>query len=90
MNASLEIGRRGYSCIILKNKQFYPELKLKEELTSQWKDKVNLDNFKTWKELFNFIKKLELRYRVSTNVVFSKFKTIKSLIGYNHQSYLCY
>ena len=90
VNASLEIGRRGYSCIILKNKQFYPELKLKEELTSQWKDKVNLDNFKTWKELFNFIKKLELRYRVSTNVVFSKFKTIKSLIGYNHQSYLCY
>ncbi len=91
VNASLEIGRRGYSCIILKNKQFYPELKLKEELKSQWKDKFNLDDFKTWKELFNFIKNLGLRYRVSTGVVFREFKTNKSLVGYiNHQSYLCF
>ena len=90
INASLEIGRRGFECIIKKTKQFYPELKLKEELKSQWKDKFNLDDFKTWKDLFGFIKNLELRYRVSTGVVFSKFKTSKSLVGYiNHQSYLC-
>jgi hypothetical protein len=90
INASLEIGRRGFECIIKRTKQFYPELKLKEELRSQWKDKLNLDNFKTWKELFMFIKNLELRYRVSTGVVFSEFKTGKSLVGYiNHQSYLC-
>ncbi len=89
INASLEIGRRGYECIIKKTKQFYPELKLKEVLISQWKDKINIDNFKTWKDLFGFIKNLELRYRVSTGVVFSKFKTDKSLVGYiNHQSYL--
>lgn len=89
INASLEIGRRGFECIIKKTKQFYPELKLKEVLISQWKDKINIDNFKTWKELFGFIKNLELRYRVSTGVVFSKFKTHKSLVGYiNHQSYL--
>jgi hypothetical protein len=90
VNASLEIGRRGWKCIIKKTKQFYPEIKLKEELRSQWKDKLNLDNFKSWKELFGFIKNLELRYRVSTGVVFRKFKTDKSLVGYiNHQSYLC-
>jgi IS605 OrfB family transposase len=90
INASLEIGRRGFECIIRKTKQFYPEIKLKEELRSQWKDKLNLDNFRTWKELFSFVKNLGLRYRVSTGVVFSKFKTYKSLIGYiNHQSYLC-
>jgi hypothetical protein len=90
INASLEIGRRGYECIIKKTKQFYPELKLKEVLISQWKDKINIDNFKTWKDLFGFIKNLELRYRVSTGVVFSEFKTSKSLVGYiNHQSYLC-
>jgi len=89
INASIEIGRRGYECIIKKTKQFYPELKLKEELIHQWKDKINLDNFKTWKELFMFIKNLELRYRVSTGVVFREFKTIRSLVGYiNHQSYL--
>ena len=89
VNASLEIGRRGYECIIKKTKQFYPELKLKEVLISQWKDKINIDNFKTWKDLFSFIKNLGLRYRVSTSVVFSEFKTSKSLVGYiNHQSYL--
>lgn len=90
INASLEIGRRGFECIIKKTKKFYPELKLKEVLVSQWKDKINIDNFKTWKELFGFIKNLGLRYRVSTGVVFSEFKTSKSLVGYiSHQSYLC-
>ena len=87
----MEIGRRGFECIIKKTKQFYPELKLKEELRSQWKDKFNLDDFKTWKELFVFIKNLGLRYRVSTGVVFSEFKTKKSLVSYiSHQGYLSY
>jgi hypothetical protein len=89
VNASLEIARRGYECIIKKTKQFYPEIKLKERLISQWKDKINLDSFTTWKELFTTIKNLELRYRVSTKVVFRDFKTSKSLVTYiNHQSYL--
>src|SRR5574343_1592700 len=90
INASLEIGRRGYECIIKNTKQFYPEIILKEELRNQWKDKLNLDNIKSWKELFNLVKNLGMRYRVSTCVVFSKFKTHKSLVSYiNHQSYLC-
>ena len=89
VNASLEIARRGYECIIKKTKQFYPEIKLKEKLRSQWKDKLNLDSFKSWQELFSFVKNLELRYRVSTGVVFSEFKTSKSLVcTINHQSYL--
>ena len=69
INASLEIGRRGYEIIIKKNKNgFYPNiLKLKEELKHQWKEMINLDNFKNWKELFLFIKNLKLRYRVSLN-----------------------
>ena len=91
INASLEIGRRGFECIIKKTKKFYPEMELKEVLVSQWKDKINIDNFKTWKELFGFIKNLGLRYRVSTGVVFSEFKTKKSLVGYiSHQGYLSY
>ena len=66
-------------------------MELKEVLVSQWKDKINIDNFKTWKELFGFIKNLGLRYRVSTGVVFSEFKTKKSLVGYiSHQGYLSY
>ena len=89
INASLEIGRRGWECIIRKTKKFYPEIELKEVLVSQWKDKINIDNFTSWKELFSFIKNLGLRYRVSTGVVFSEFKTSKSLVGcINHQSYL--
>ena len=79
-----------YNVIIKKNKQFYPKLKLKEKLISQWKDKINLDNFNSWKELFNEVKNLKMRYRVSTNVVFRKFKTDKSLVGYiSHESYVC-
>jgi hypothetical protein len=46
---------------------------------------VNLDNFKTWKELFDFIKNLKMRYRVSPDLgVFRKFKT-----KHNYISYLC-
>ena len=83
INASLEIARRGYEVIIKKSKKFYPILKLKEGLKHQWKETVNLDNFKTWKELFDFIKNLKMRYRVSPDLgVFRKFKTKHSYISY--------
>ena len=37
----------------------------------------------SWRQLFNIIKNLKLRYRVSTDdVVFRKFKHRKSFIGY--------
>lgn len=69
VNASLEIGRRGYEYNILKNKDgFYPEFKLKESLQHLWKEMGN-DLFKEWKELFLFIKNSKMRYRVPINDV---------------------
>lgn len=60
INASLEIGRRGYETTILKNKDnFYPVISLKH----QWKEMAN--DISNWRSLFVRIKNLKLRYRVS-------------------------
>jgi len=84
INASLEIARRGYNVIILKNKQFYPSFWLKDSLKHQWKEMVKEIPDK-WSELFVLIKNLKLRYRVSTNsVVFRKFMTNKSMVLTHH------
>lgn len=65
INASLEIGRRAYEIIILRNKDgFYPRFELKQSILHQWKE-MDIDIFKSWKELFSHIKNLKLRYRVS-------------------------
>jgi IS605 OrfB family transposase len=82
INASLEIGRRGYEIIIKKTKKFYPELWIKDSLKDQWKE--HFSEFPdSWKELFGLVKNSKLRYRVSTDtVVFSKFKTERSYISY--------
>jgi len=70
INASLEIGRRGYEVIIIKNKKFYPEFNL-SSLKDQWKEYFN-DGIKSWKEFYAQIKNLKLKYRVSLdNKVFS-------------------
>lgn len=70
INASLEIGRRGYEVIILKKKDnkgvssFYPEfdlLKMREEIRNQT---AHLE-LNSWKELHTFLKNSGLRYRVS-------------------------
>jgi IS605 OrfB family transposase len=66
INASIEIGRRGFECIILKNKKFYPTFYLKESLKHQWKETVN-DIINNWRELFNLIKNSKLSYRISLN-----------------------
>ena len=82
INSSIEIGRRGYDIIIKKSKKFFPELRIKNSLKHQWKEKVN-ELPEGWKELFDLIKNFGLRYRVSTeSVVFSKFKHKKSYISY--------
>lgn len=82
VNASIEIGRRGYEIIIKKSKKFYPNIWIKDLLKHQWKEKVNeLPN--TWKELFEIIKNFKLKYRVSTDsVVFRKFIHNKSFITF--------
>ena len=84
INASLEIGRRGYEVIILKNKKFYPEFNL-SSLKDQWKEHIS-DGVKDWKEFFLKIKNLKLKYRVSLdNKVFSHMSK-KS--GVNYYFYL--
>ena len=82
INASIEIGRRGYEVIIKKSKKFYPNIWIKDSLKHQWKEKVNeLPN--TWKELFEIIKNSKLKYRVSTDsVVFRKFIHNNSFITF--------
>ena len=70
VNSSIEIARRGYETLVIKQKnRFYPEFKLKESLIHRWKEKVELDSIKDWKELFGVIKNLKLKYRVSLNEI---------------------
>jgi len=63
INASLEIGRRGYECLEKKKKDnFYPIFN-KNSLKHQWKEMVN--EIKNWKELYQCLKNTKMRYRVS-------------------------
>lgn len=64
VNSSLEIGRRGYECIINKTKQFYPKFNIKNSILHQWKE-TGIEKIKDWKELFSWLKNNpKLRYRV--------------------------
>ena len=74
INASLEIGRRGFEVIILKKKNekgvssFYPKFNLsmmREEIRNQT---AHLE-LNSWKELHTFLKNSGLRYRVSLDEV---------------------
>lgn len=90
INASLEIGRRGYEVIILKlrsetgESKFYPEFKLnmiKDELRKQT---VDLD-LNSWKDFHNWLKNSKVKYRVSLDAVkhpvfLRKFKCIQSKV----------
>lgn len=81
VSASIEIARRGYEVTILKNKQFYPNFKLKTLLKDQWKEYLN--NVEEWKTLFSIIKNLKLRYRVSlddTKFDVFRFNSTKSKV----------
>ena len=60
--SSIEIGRRGYYHFV--KGKFYPELCKNEELPNGWKEEGELI-YKTWKELFNNVKTLKLKYRRS-------------------------
>ena len=80
INSSLEIGRRGYEVIIIKNKKFYPDIKLVKD---QWKEYLT-SNVNTWKEFFAVIKKSGVRYRVSLNKEFNVLSLLskKSKVSY--------
>jgi hypothetical protein len=78
--SSIEIARRGFKKY--KKNWFYPKFD-KEIIDEQWKQ--TLDGIENWKDWFNKIKNLELKYRVLlndciNNAVFSKFN-IKSKVG---------
>lgn len=76
INASLEVARRGYSVIILKNKQFYPEFSIKDSLKDLWKEHLNVSG-SNWNKLFSEIKNLKLRYRVSLDEALVPFKVFQ-------------
>lgn len=74
VNASLEIGRRGFEVIILKKRgkegvsSFYPEFNLAMIKDELWKQTVGL-GLSSWKELHAFLKNSRMRYRVSLDEV---------------------
>lgn len=75
INASIEIGRRAYETIVIRNKQFYPNFEIKSELRYQWKEYLN--SVKEWKELFIIIKNFKLRYRVSLEECKKTFNVLR-------------
>jgi IS605 OrfB family transposase len=80
VNSSIEIGRRGYECIINKSKQFYPTFCLKESLKHQWKEMVN-DITNNWKESYDLItKNTKLSYRVSLKDIKMDFDVFRKKV----------
>jgi hypothetical protein len=79
INASLEIGRRGY----LYNKrgmndQFYPTLILKSG-EHQWKDVLQKDSLKSWVKVHDVIKNSKITYRVPLSETVFRRTRIKTL-----------
>ena len=80
INASIEIGRRGYEYFINKDKtKFYPDLLVKH----QWKEMAT--KYTDWKKFYLEAKNLKLKYRVSLyNVKYNynvfKQNSIKSMV----------
>ena len=71
--SSIEIARRAYNKF--KTGHFYPPIQI-SHLNEQWKQTLN--GLKTWKEMFNKVKKSKLKYRFQLfdcikNAVFSKY-----------------
>ncbi|MCK9273218.1 hypothetical protein M0P65_06775 [Candidatus Gracilibacteria bacterium] len=83
INASMEIARRGYDVIILKNKKFYPSLTI-TVLKDQWKEYFN-EGVKDWKELCQLIKKSKVKYRVSLDECNHSFKVFSA---FHKKSYI--
>lgn len=87
VNASLEIGRRGFEVIIKKNKKFYPDL-ARELVKDPWKEHLT-DEVKSWKEFFEKIKNSKVRYKVSLDELKGLFEVFQlnsyksKVINYN-------
>lgn len=92
VNASIQICRRGM--YKFNKNMFYPNLTetdrlvMSSLLNQQMRNKFNLntvlDQFKTWIEYYNLLKKLGIRYRRPFEKQWIQFKTIKSkVVFYN-------
>ena len=72
VNASIEIGRRGFEYRIKKNKkEFYPKVLVKH----QWKEMAT--KYTDWKKFFIEVKNLKLKYRVSLDELKYKFNVFQ-------------
>jgi IS605 OrfB family transposase len=60
ISAAKEVSRRGYSGV------FYPPYLIKQSQLNQWKKEIGIqfDKVVSWKECYNLIKNLKLKYRV--------------------------
>lgn len=74
--ASTAIATRGYNLIIIKSKQFYPELPEKKVIEDRWK-KTDVPDFQDWKELHSWLKTTGLKYRVDIPDI-SMFRILRS------------
>lgn len=81
ISASIEIARRGFECYIQKKKdRFYP--KFDKEYIKQWclgKNIIVKGVINDWKELYQFLKKSEIRYRISLNKYLFKVFSLNSI-----------
>ena len=67
VNASIEIGRRGYEVIIQRKKdRFYPAVKLKNNIQHYWKE-MGILMCGSWKEIGTLLKNSRIKYRISLN-----------------------
>jgi len=78
INASIEVGRRGYlfNKMFIKN-SFYPEFSLKNQW-NQWKKENGLLT-EDWKDFYKQIKTLEMKYRVPIEGLVYKKECIKRI-----------
>ena len=65
--ASTAVAKRGFEVVIKKSKKFYPELPVKKELEDRWKE-TEFPDFKTWKELHDFISNSREKYTIFSRV----------------------
>ena len=91
--SSVEIGRRGFEYLqqyILKTKEsrkniIFPDPeKFSEAITESLEEFGVTENFKGWKEMFNFFKDSKMWYRVPVSIIetgWSEFKSKKSNVG---------
>lgn len=79
--SSLEIGRRGYECIIKKSKKFYPDKIPNTKIQDRWKE-ADFSGVSDWKELHTLLKNSKMKYRIPVpeRTVFKIFSSHKSQV----------